>query len=41
MLSVFIYVDDLIIAGSSSETVVNFKKHLNTCIYIKDLSALK
>ena len=40
-LHVLVYVDDLIIAGSSHEAVVNLKQYLNSCFHMKDLGKLK
>lgn len=39
--SVFVYVDDLIIAGNNPETCASFKLYLNGCFHIKDLGKLK
>lgn len=40
-LHVFVYVDDLIITGSSQEAIINFKTYLSKCFYMKDLGSLK
>lgn len=40
-LHVLVYVDDLIIAGSSKVEVVKLKHYLSACFYMKDLGALK
>ena len=41
ILSVLVYVDDLIITENSIKAIANFKKHLSTCFHMKDLGALK
>lgn len=38
---VLVYVDDLIISGSSHDEIVKFKEYLSTCFHMKDLGALK
>lgn len=40
-LTIQIYVDDLVINGSSSELIHNFKEYLSSCFRIKDLGVLK
>lgn len=41
ILSVLVYVDDLIIAGSDEDVIERFKRYLSTCFYMKDLGSLK
>ncbi|KAL2933792.1 Retrovirus-related Pol polyprotein from transposon TNT 1-94 [Bienertia sinuspersici] len=40
-LHVVVYVDDLIIAGSSHDVILKFKQYLSTCFHMKDLGVLK
>ena len=40
-LHVLIYVDDLVLTGSSNEVVQEFKSYLSTCFHMKDLGKLK
>ncbi|XP_057247165.1 uncharacterized mitochondrial protein AtMg00810-like [Beta vulgaris subsp. vulgaris] len=40
-LHVLVYVDDLIIAGSSTAVISRFKRYLNSCFHMKDLGLLK
>ena len=40
-LHVLVYVDDLIIAGSSAAVVSRFKQYLSSCFHMKDLGVLK
>ena len=40
-LHVLVYVDDLIIVGSSHDIIVRFKKYLSSCFHMKDLGLLK
>ena len=35
------YVDDLVVTGSSSEVIQEFKTHLSSCFHMKDLGTLK
>lgn len=41
LLYVLVYVDDLIIIGSSPKAISDFKSYLDTCFYMKDLGVLK
>lgn len=38
---VLVYVDDLIIAGNNSSSIVDFKNYLGSCFHMKDLGILK
>ena len=40
-LHVLVYVDDLIIAGSSATVIARFKRYLNSCFHMKDFGLLK
>ena len=40
-LHVLVYVDDLIIVGSSADVISKFKQYLSTCFHMKDLGNLK
>lgn len=40
-LQVIVYVDDLIISGSSIEIINGFKEYLSSCFHMKDLGVLK
>lgn len=40
-LRVLVYVDDLIIAGNSQQTIAQFKDYLSQCFHMKDLGLLK
>ena len=40
-MHVLIYVDDLIISGSDSGALVDFKTYLSACFHMKDLGVLK
>lgn len=40
-LHVLVYVDDLIIAGSSHDVILRFKQYLSSCFHMKDLDVLK
>ena len=35
------YIDDLIIAGSSHDAIVRFKKYLSSCFHMKGMGILK
>ncbi|KAK2978460.1 hypothetical protein RJ640_003214 [Escallonia rubra] len=41
VLSVLVYVDDLILAGNNSTACSSFKQYLNDCFKLKDLGPLK
>lgn len=41
ILHVLVYVDDLIITGSTTSAIETFRKYLNAQFYMKDLGALK
>ena len=40
-LHVFVYVDDLVIAGNDSKAITKFKEYLSDCFHMKDLGPLK
>lgn len=40
-LHVLVYVDDLIVTGSSHEVIAKFKQYLSDCFHMKDLGNLK
>ncbi|XP_019058477.1 PREDICTED: uncharacterized protein LOC109116824, partial [Tarenaya hassleriana] len=40
-LNVLVYVDDLIVTGSSSELITRFKEYMAVCFYMKDLGPLR
>ena len=40
-MHVLIYVDDLILSGSDSCALADFKTYLSSCFHMKDLGALK
>lgn len=40
-LHVLVYVDDLIISGSTRELIAEFKEYLSTCFHMKDLGISK
>lgn len=40
-LQVLVYVDDLIVSGSSIEVINEFKAYLSSCFHMKDLGVLK
>lgn len=40
-IHVLVYVDDLIITGSSHEVIAAFKNYLSSCFHMKDLGILK
>lgn len=40
-LQVLVYVDDLIITGSSAKSMIEFKGYLSSCFHMKDLGPLK
>lgn len=40
-LCILVYVDDLMISGTSHEAIQNFKNYLAVCFHMKDIGAVK